>query len=103
LMPVLGVMYLIAYIDRQNIGYAKLQMVGDQPATRSLRPELLAADRGEGIRRYQHGQRLSQHHPMDLCRVGPLVGSPPRRAHWRADLAHRPARIHRRRCFSQPA
>jgi MFS family permease len=29
LMPVLGVMYLIAYIDRQNIGYAKLQMVGD--------------------------------------------------------------------------
>jgi MFS family permease len=29
LMPVLGLMYLIAYIDRQNIGYAKLQMVGD--------------------------------------------------------------------------
>jgi MFS family permease len=29
LMPVLGVMYLIAYIDRQNVGYAKLQMVGD--------------------------------------------------------------------------
>lgn len=29
LMPVLGVMYLIAYLDRQNIGYAKLQMVGD--------------------------------------------------------------------------
>jgi len=29
LMPILGVMYLIAYIDRQNIGYAKLQMVGD--------------------------------------------------------------------------
>ena len=29
LMPVLGVMYLIAYIDRQNISYAKLQMVGD--------------------------------------------------------------------------
>lgn len=29
LMPVLGIMYLIAYIDRQNIGYAKLQMVGD--------------------------------------------------------------------------
>jgi sugar phosphate permease len=29
LMPVLGVMYLIAYIDRQNIGFAKLQMVGD--------------------------------------------------------------------------
>jgi MFS family permease len=29
LMPVLGVMYLIAYRDRQNIGYAKLQMVGD--------------------------------------------------------------------------
>ena len=28
-MPILGVMYLIAYIDRQNIGYAKLQMVGD--------------------------------------------------------------------------
>lgn len=29
LMPLLGVMYLIAYIDRQNISYAKLQMVGD--------------------------------------------------------------------------
>src|SRR5262249_43922786 len=29
LMPVLGIMYLIAYIDRQNIGYAKLQMVDD--------------------------------------------------------------------------
>jgi len=29
LMPILGIMYLIAYIDRQNIGYAKLQMVGD--------------------------------------------------------------------------
>jgi len=29
LMPLLGFMYLIAYIDRQNIGYAKLQMVGD--------------------------------------------------------------------------
>ena len=29
LMPILGAMYLIAYIDRQNIGYAKLQMVGD--------------------------------------------------------------------------
>ena len=26
-MPLLGVMYLIAYIDRQNIGFAKLQMV----------------------------------------------------------------------------
>ncbi|CAA2102524.1 Putative tartrate transporter [Methylobacterium bullatum] len=29
LMPLLGLMYLIAYIDRQNISYAKLQMVGD--------------------------------------------------------------------------
>jgi MFS family permease len=29
LMPILGIMYLIAYVDRQNIGYAKLQMVGD--------------------------------------------------------------------------
>lgn len=28
LMPLLGLMYLIAYIDRQNISYAKLQMVG---------------------------------------------------------------------------
>ncbi|MDP4024056.1 MFS transporter [Methylobacterium sp. NEAU 140] len=27
-MPLLGLMYLIAYIDRQNISYAKLQMVG---------------------------------------------------------------------------
>lgn len=27
LMPLLGLLYLIAYIDRQNIGYAKLQMV----------------------------------------------------------------------------
>ncbi|MGU3536927.1 MFS transporter [Methylobacterium sp. A54F] len=27
LMPLLGLMYLIAYIDRQNISYAKLQMV----------------------------------------------------------------------------
>ena len=30
LMPVLGVMYLIAYIDRQNIGSAKMTAV---PAT----------------------------------------------------------------------
>ena len=29
LMPLLGLMYLVAYIDRQNISYAKLQMVGD--------------------------------------------------------------------------
>ncbi|ACL56845.1 MFS transporter [Methylobacterium nodulans] len=29
LMPLLGLMYLIAYIDRQNVSYAKLQMVGD--------------------------------------------------------------------------
>ncbi len=27
MMPLLGVMYLIAYVDRQNIGFAKLQMV----------------------------------------------------------------------------
>jgi MFS family permease len=35
LMPILGLMYLIAYIDRQNIGYAKLQMVGDLGLTQS--------------------------------------------------------------------
>src|SRR3954468_15037644 len=29
LMPLLGLMYLVAYIDRQNVSYAKLQMVGD--------------------------------------------------------------------------
>ena len=29
LMPILGLMYLIAYIDRQNVSFAKLQMVGD--------------------------------------------------------------------------
>ncbi|QIK78355.1 MFS transporter [Sphingomonas piscis] len=29
LMPLLGFLYLIAYIDRQNVSYAKLQMVGD--------------------------------------------------------------------------
>jgi MFS family permease len=29
LMPLLALMYLIAYIDRQNVSYAKLQMVGD--------------------------------------------------------------------------
>src|SRR5437763_14397343 len=29
LMPLLGLMYLIAYIDRQNVSFAKLQMVGD--------------------------------------------------------------------------
>ncbi|NWJ23259.1 MFS transporter [Rhizobium sp. RM] len=29
LMPFLGVLYLIAYIDRQNVSFAKLQMVGD--------------------------------------------------------------------------
>ncbi|WP_153102030.1 MFS transporter [Paraburkholderia hayleyella] len=29
LMPLLGLLYLIAYIDRQNIGFAKLQMVAD--------------------------------------------------------------------------
>ncbi|MDQ0457360.1 MFS transporter [Rhizobium paknamense] len=28
LMPFLGLLYLIAYIDRQNVSYAKLQMVG---------------------------------------------------------------------------
>jgi MFS family permease len=29
LMPLLGLVYLIAYIDRQNVSYAKLQMVHD--------------------------------------------------------------------------
>ena len=29
LMPLLMVLYLVAYIDRQNVSYAKLQMVGD--------------------------------------------------------------------------
>lgn len=29
LMPFLGLLYLIAYIDRQNVSYAKLQMVDD--------------------------------------------------------------------------
>jgi len=29
LMPFLGILYLIAYIDRQNVSFAKLQMVGD--------------------------------------------------------------------------
>lgn len=29
IMPMLGVMYLIAYIDRQNVSFAKLQMAGD--------------------------------------------------------------------------
>ena len=28
LIPFLGIIYLIAYIDRQNVSYAKLQMVG---------------------------------------------------------------------------
>ncbi|CDZ59215.1 MFS transporter [Neorhizobium galegae] len=28
LMPFLGILYLIAYIDRQNVSYAKLEMVG---------------------------------------------------------------------------
>ena len=27
LMPFLGILYLIAYIDRQNVSYAKLEMV----------------------------------------------------------------------------
>src|SRR5690348_7213049 len=29
LIPFVGLLYLIAYIDRQNVSYAKLQMVGD--------------------------------------------------------------------------
>ena len=29
LMPLLMLLYLVAYIDRQNVSYAKLQMVGD--------------------------------------------------------------------------
>ena len=29
LMPVLVLMFLVAFIDRQNIGFAKLQMVSD--------------------------------------------------------------------------
>ncbi|MGI4951304.1 MAG: MFS transporter [Janthinobacterium lividum] len=28
-MPLLGIMYLVAYIDRQNVSFAKLQMLGD--------------------------------------------------------------------------
>ena len=28
-MPLLGLMYLVAYIDRQNVSFAKLQMLGD--------------------------------------------------------------------------
>ena len=43
LMPLLGLMYLIAYIDRQNVSYAKLQMVGDLGLERNrLRPRRLA-------------------------------------------------------------
>ena len=29
LMPLLGLLYMVAYIDRQNVSFAKLQMVGD--------------------------------------------------------------------------
>ena len=29
LLPFVGILYLIAYIDRQNVGFAKLEMVGD--------------------------------------------------------------------------
>src|SRR3954454_3418647 len=29
LIPFVGIIYLIAYIDRQNVSYDKLQMVGD--------------------------------------------------------------------------
>ncbi|UZK68606.1 MFS transporter [Sphingomonas sp. S1-29] len=29
LIPLLGLLYMVAYIDRQNVSYAKLQMVGD--------------------------------------------------------------------------
>jgi MFS family permease len=29
LLPLLGLLYMVAYIDRQNVSYAKLQMVGD--------------------------------------------------------------------------
>jgi sugar phosphate permease len=29
LIPFVGLIYLIAYIDRQNVSFAKLQMVGD--------------------------------------------------------------------------
>src|SRR3546814_18228527 len=29
LMPLLCLLYLVAYIDRQNVAYAQLQMVGD--------------------------------------------------------------------------
>jgi sugar phosphate permease len=29
LMPVLVLMFLVAFIDRQNIGFAKLQMISD--------------------------------------------------------------------------
>ena len=29
LIPFVGIIYLIAYIDRQNVSFAKLQMVGD--------------------------------------------------------------------------
>ena len=36
LMPLLGLMYLIAYIDRQNISYAKLQMVDDLGLSESV-------------------------------------------------------------------
>jgi MFS family permease len=29
LLPLLGLLYMVAYIDRQNVSFAKLQMVGD--------------------------------------------------------------------------
>ncbi len=35
LMPFLGLLYLIAYIDRQNVSYAKLQMV-DAPGLKRI-------------------------------------------------------------------
>ncbi len=33
IMPLLGLMYLVAYIDRQNVSFAKLQMLGDLSMT----------------------------------------------------------------------
>jgi hypothetical protein len=34
LIPFVGICYLIAYIDRQNVSFAKLQMVGRSASTR---------------------------------------------------------------------
>ncbi|CZT36928.1 hypothetical protein GA0004734_00039100 [Rhizobium sp. 9140] len=87
LMPFLGILYLIAYIDRQNVSYAKLDMVGALGA-RTLFARILFTWGMVG------SACLLQRHRTDIFLDGMPDRCRPARHHDRAD--HGPAYRERR-------